>query len=151
MKKILFALILSVIVGSTSTNFTYAATTISSTVNIQDSQDEPMMESSDAPAGFTQELKKRFIEGGPGFMGIVLICLILGLAISIERIIYLSKPLLPLVWDAWRHWKLKNIWPRWKLKKTLPNRSARLLNTLLNTTPRHFARRFTPCLFFRSQ
>ena len=40
--------------------------------------------------GFTQELKKRFIEGGPGFMGIVLVCLILGLAISIERIIYLN-------------------------------------------------------------
>ena len=43
-----------------------------------------------APAGFTQELKKRFIEGGPGFMGIVLLCLILGLAISIERIIFLN-------------------------------------------------------------
>ena len=41
-------------------------------------------------ASFTQELKKRFIEGGPGFMGIVLICLILGLAIAIERIIYLN-------------------------------------------------------------
>jgi biopolymer transport protein ExbB len=39
---------------------------------------------------FTQELKKRFIEGGPGFMGIVLVCLILGLAIAIERIIYLN-------------------------------------------------------------
>ena len=39
---------------------------------------------------FTQELKNRFIEGGPGFMGIVLICLILGLAIAIERIIYLN-------------------------------------------------------------
>ncbi|MFN4198189.1 MAG: MotA/TolQ/ExbB proton channel family protein [Flavobacterium sp.] len=39
---------------------------------------------------FTQELKLRFIEGGPGFMGIVLLCLILGLAISIERIIYLN-------------------------------------------------------------
>ena len=90
MKKILFALILSVIVGSTSTNYTYAATTINSIVTIQDSQDEPMMESSEASAGFTQELKKRFIEGGPGFMGIVLICLILGLAISIERIIYLN-------------------------------------------------------------
>ena len=90
MKKILFALILSVIVGSTTTNYTYAATTINSTVTIQDSQDEPMMESSEASAGFTQELKKRFIEGGPGFMGIVLICLILGLAISIERIIYLN-------------------------------------------------------------
>ena len=41
-------------------------------------------------ASFTQELKKRFIEGGPGFMGIVLICLILGLSIAIERIIYLN-------------------------------------------------------------
>jgi len=43
-----------------------------------------------AKAGFTQELKKRFIEGGPGFMGIVLLCLILGLAIAIERIIFLN-------------------------------------------------------------
>lgn len=47
----------------------------------------------EAPAeevGFHQELKKRFIEGGPGFMGIVLLCLILGLAIAIERIIFLN-------------------------------------------------------------
>jgi len=41
-------------------------------------------------ATFHQELKKRFIEGGAGFMGIVLLCLILGLAISIERIIFLN-------------------------------------------------------------
>jgi biopolymer transport protein ExbB len=40
--------------------------------------------------GFHQELKKRFIEGGPAFMGIVLLCLILGLAIAFERIIYLN-------------------------------------------------------------
>lgn len=40
--------------------------------------------------GFHQELKVRFIEGGPAFMGVVLLCLILGLAISIERIIYLN-------------------------------------------------------------
>lgn len=40
--------------------------------------------------GFHQELKKRFIEGGPTFMGIVLLCLILGLAIAIERIIFLN-------------------------------------------------------------
>jgi len=39
---------------------------------------------------FHQELKQRFIEGGPFFMGIVLVCLILGLAIAIERIIYLN-------------------------------------------------------------
>ncbi|MGV6829037.1 MAG: MotA/TolQ/ExbB proton channel family protein [Flavobacteriales bacterium] len=37
-----------------------------------------------------QELKERFVEGGPAFMGIVLICLILGLAIAIERIIFLN-------------------------------------------------------------
>ena len=92
MKKILFALILLVFVGSTFTNNAYATTSINSIVTIQDSQDESMMEASseEASAGFTQELKKRFIEGGPGFMGIVLICLILGLAISIERIIYLN-------------------------------------------------------------
>lgn len=40
---------------------------------------------------FTQELKTRFIEGGPGFMGIVLLCLILGLAVAIERIIFLNQ------------------------------------------------------------
>jgi biopolymer transport protein ExbB len=39
---------------------------------------------------FHQELKQRFIEGGPFFMGIVLIALIFGLAIAIERIIYLN-------------------------------------------------------------
>lgn len=44
----------------------------------------------EASKGFHQELKDRFVEGGPGFMGIVLLCLILGLAIAIERIIFLN-------------------------------------------------------------
>jgi biopolymer transport protein ExbB len=39
---------------------------------------------------FHQQLKTRFVEGGPMFMGIVLLILILGLAIAIERIFYLS-------------------------------------------------------------
>lgn len=39
---------------------------------------------------FHQILKEQFIQGGPGFMGIVLVTLILGLALSIERIIYLN-------------------------------------------------------------
>ena len=39
---------------------------------------------------FHQVLKENFIDGGPGFMGIVLVALILGLAIAIERIIYLN-------------------------------------------------------------
>lgn len=37
-----------------------------------------------------QIIKQKFIEGGPEFMGIVLLVLILGLAICIERIIYLN-------------------------------------------------------------
>ena len=38
----------------------------------------------------TQALKTKFIQGGPGFMSIIIICLVLGLALSIERILYLS-------------------------------------------------------------
>ena len=54
-------------------------------------QDEAAPETADnEDLPFHQNLKKRFIEGGPGFMGIVLLCLILGLAIAIERIIYLN-------------------------------------------------------------
>ncbi len=39
---------------------------------------------------FTQVLKEMYIKGGAGFMSFVLICLILGLAVAIERIIYLN-------------------------------------------------------------
>ncbi|MGB5382591.1 MAG: MotA/TolQ/ExbB proton channel family protein, partial [Lutimonas sp.] len=49
-------------------------------------QAEPVVEDKT----FHQVLKQRFIEGGPFFMGIVLVTLILGLAIAIERIIYLN-------------------------------------------------------------
>ncbi|NBC82863.1 MAG: MotA/TolQ/ExbB proton channel family protein [Bacteroidetes bacterium] len=37
-----------------------------------------------------KQIKGKFIEGGAVFMGFVLICLIFGLAIAIERIIYLN-------------------------------------------------------------
>ncbi|WNB16974.1 MotA/TolQ/ExbB proton channel family protein [Marivirga arenosa] len=40
--------------------------------------------------GFHQIVKEKFIEGGWEFMSVVLICLILGLAIAIERIITLN-------------------------------------------------------------
>lgn len=51
-------------------------------------------------------LKQKFIEGGPSFMSSILICLILGLALAIERIIYLNlattntKKLLQKIEDA---------------------------------------------------
>ncbi|EMR00904.1 MotA/TolQ/ExbB proton channel family protein [Cesiribacter andamanensis] len=57
-------------------------------------------------AGFHQSVKTKFIEGGWEFMGIVLLCLILGLAVAIERIITLNmattntKKLLARVEDA---------------------------------------------------
>jgi len=35
-------------------------------------------------------LKQKFIEGGPGFMTSILLCMILGLAFAIERVLYLS-------------------------------------------------------------
>jgi len=37
-----------------------------------------------------KQIKEKFIEGGATFMGFVLLCLIFGLAISVERIIYLN-------------------------------------------------------------
>lgn len=40
--------------------------------------------------GFHQALKTKFIEGGPGFMAIISLVLILGLAFCLERIIYLN-------------------------------------------------------------
>ena len=44
----------------------------------------------EASPSFHQIIKQKFIEGGPAFMGIVLLCLILGLALAIERILYLN-------------------------------------------------------------
>lgn len=41
-------------------------------------------------AGIHKVLKQKFIEGGAGFMALVAFCLIFGLALAIERIIYLS-------------------------------------------------------------
>lgn len=46
-------------------------------------------ETTESSPSFHQILKTKFIEGGAGFMGIVLLTLILGLALCIERILYL--------------------------------------------------------------
>ena len=40
--------------------------------------------------GFHQALKTKFIEGNAGFMSLVAIALVIGLAFCIERIVYLS-------------------------------------------------------------
>jgi biopolymer transport protein ExbB len=74
--------------GTVNANTNANTNTIVNTI-VSSTQDEGFAEASE-DLGFHQELKKRFIEGGPGFMGIVLLCLILGLAIAIERIIFLN-------------------------------------------------------------
>ena len=53
-----------------------------------DGEVDPFNVKSDVP--LHQALKTKFIEGGAGFMTLVILCLILGLAIAIERILYLS-------------------------------------------------------------
>ncbi len=63
------------------------STTVSEEISQDVAEDAVVQEES---TSFHQTLKEKFIEGGPGFMGIVLLALIFGLAISIERIIYLS-------------------------------------------------------------
>lgn len=57
--------------------------------------DEAAVDADIAPAegdngGFHKELKTKFIEGNAGFMSLVALALVLGLAFCIERIIYLT-------------------------------------------------------------
>ncbi|WP_100613481.1 MotA/TolQ/ExbB proton channel family protein [Confluentibacter citreus] len=88
MKRLFSILAISGMMAFGTVNATTNATTSAALTTVSSTTQE------EAPAaeelGFHQELKKRFIEGGPGFMGIVLLCLILGLAIAIERIIFLN-------------------------------------------------------------
>jgi len=53
-------------------------------------EESPSEEEVAAEKSLHQVIKQKFIEGGPEFMSFVLICLILGLAMSIERILYLN-------------------------------------------------------------
>jgi len=56
--------------------------------------DEAAMEMDDSTAvaddGAYSQLKSKFVDGGVGFMSLVALCLIIGLAFCIERIIYLT-------------------------------------------------------------
>jgi biopolymer transport protein ExbB len=69
-----------------------AAVAADSNAVVSDVSDETLTEEAVMPEdpSFTQVLKKYFINGGPFFMSFVLLALILGLALVIERIIYLA-------------------------------------------------------------
>lgn len=66
-----------------ATDATQEATQTTSTIS---SSDEDVVESTSLHAA----IKQKFIEGGAGFMAAVILCLIFGLAIAIERVIYLN-------------------------------------------------------------
>jgi len=57
-------------------------TTVATTESDEEAEQEPL--------GFASVLKQKFIEGDAFWMGIVLIALIIGLALCIERIVYLN-------------------------------------------------------------
>lgn len=61
---------------------------------VEETVEEPEMMDTESKmeesSSISQAIKTKFIEGGPEFMALVLICLILGLALCIERIVYLN-------------------------------------------------------------
>ncbi|NNC70321.1 MAG: MotA/TolQ/ExbB proton channel family protein [Flavobacteriaceae bacterium] len=81
MKKVLTILAIAGLLFLSSVQNSYAVNSAVQTEQAEEAQESKT---------FHQVVKQRFIEGGPFFMGIVLLTLILGLAIAIERIIYLN-------------------------------------------------------------
>lgn len=97
MKRVfaLFALVAMISIGSVNSvkaaDEAFVGSSSFTTYLVQPTDDG----AAEAPAGDeeksgTQAIKEKFIEGDPFFMSFVLICLILGLAVAIERIIYLN-------------------------------------------------------------
>ena len=94
MKK-LFAIL--AVMGVLSFGMTQTAMAQDSTATAAPAQTEQVAADDEAAApavveegGLHKELKTKFIEGDAGFMSLVAIALVLGLAFCIERIIYLS-------------------------------------------------------------
>ncbi len=90
MKRLFSILAITGLMAFGTVNATTNATATTATTTITSITQEPEAAAPAKEESFHQNLKKRFVEGGPGFMGIVLLCLILGLAIAIERIIFLN-------------------------------------------------------------
>jgi biopolymer transport protein ExbB len=98
MKKIIALLTIAGVMTFGISNFMFAQDTEADTtaadttaVSVEPAAVETVeMVTEPEPETFHEVLKDQFIQGGPEFMGIVLLTLIFGLAISIERIIYLT-------------------------------------------------------------
>ena len=72
---------------------TAATDTVGDSLLSEDSMDDAAADSAvvaEESAGLHKELKTKFIEGSAGFMSLVALALVIGLAFCIERIIYLT-------------------------------------------------------------
>jgi len=98
MKKLISLLTLAGLLTFATATFAQEGTSEEQTAPAQTetvAQDEPAVADETVPEAteekpFHQQLKIKIIEGGPIFMGFLLVALILGLAIAFERIIYLN-------------------------------------------------------------
>ena len=87
----------TIVSAQTSSSPAPTATAVASADTLSDDalndtgvSDTSKVQSATQPMGFHQSLKRKFIEGNAGFMSLVALALVLGLAFCIERIIYLS-------------------------------------------------------------
>ncbi|MGP1464132.1 MotA/TolQ/ExbB proton channel family protein [Prevotella koreensis] len=91
-KIVLILLTLSVTVGMAQTDSTAITDRLDSLANAQlmIGVDSDYADVAMQPQSLHKELKTKFIEGNAGFMALVALALVLGLAFCIERIIYLT-------------------------------------------------------------
>lgn len=69
---------------------TPATQTAPAQVAVDTDSEEAAAAAAEEGKSFHSSLKQKFIEGGPGFMTSILLCMILGLAFAIERVLYLN-------------------------------------------------------------
>ena len=80
----------SVQVAAAQTDTTAAPDSAAAAEEVTTAENANPFQAASSEIPLHQQLKTKFIEGGPGFMASIILCLIFGLAISIERILYLS-------------------------------------------------------------
>ncbi len=96
MKKLFTLLAISVVLLIGTLTIIYAQTDSATSPKDTTAKTESMTPAADAAAAaeeeptFHQVVKEKFIAGGPLYMTPILLCMIIGLAICIERVIYLS-------------------------------------------------------------
>lgn len=101
MKKLFTLLVVTMMLGTASMNCANAQDTIATdTTKVAAVADTAAAAATEVAAAASEDaiegtsahaaIKQKFIEGGIGFMSAVILCLILGLAICVERILFLN-------------------------------------------------------------